>query len=89
MSTDGVDESHVKVWLILGPSGVGKSDFGGWLHTELNWLHLEIDRSDGDGIDLNALRPEWDAFLKQNNAQLAPRTRQNQRCADVCEQLGS
>jgi shikimate kinase len=69
MSTDGVDESHVKVWLILGPSGVGKSDFGGWLHTELNWLHLEIDRSDGDGIDLNALRPEWDAFLKQNNAQ--------------------
>ena len=48
---------------ILGPSGVGKSSFGQWLAAERNWLHLEIDRyPDGDGIDLNSLRSEWDEF---------------------------
>jgi adenylate kinase family enzyme len=51
-----------KIWLILGPSGVGKSAFGEWLAVEQNWLHLEIDRHPEDGIDLNSLRPEWDDF---------------------------
>lgn len=51
------------LWFILGPSGAGKSSFGQWLAAERKWLHLEIDRyPDGDGIDLNSLRSEWDEF---------------------------
>ncbi len=51
------------IWLVLGPSGSGKSSFGQWLAGERDWLHLEIDRyPDGDGIDLNSLRLEWDDF---------------------------
>lgn len=57
------------IWLILGPSGVGKSSFGDWLATEQNWLHLEIDRYPaGDGIDLNNLRPEWNEFYEGGKA---------------------
>lgn len=57
------------ICLILGPSGVGKSSFGEWLATERNWLHLEIDRfPEGDGVDLNTLRPEWDEFYLAGNA---------------------
>jgi hypothetical protein len=37
-------ETGQKVWLVLGPSGIGKRSFGEWLATERNWLHLEIDR---------------------------------------------
>lgn len=56
-------------WLILGPSGVGKTCFGKWLAMELNWLHVEIDRyPDGDGIDLSNLRSEWNAFYHETNA---------------------
>src|ERR1700682_877827 len=58
------------VWLILGPSGSGKSSFGQWLAAERNWLHLEIDRyREGDGIDLNNLRREWNEFYLHRNAE--------------------
>jgi adenylate kinase family enzyme len=54
------------IWLILGPSGAGKSSFGSWLAAQWNWLHIEIDRyPEGDGIDLNGLRIEWDEFYSQ------------------------
>jgi hypothetical protein len=56
------------VWLILGPAGAGKSSFGEWIATKRNWLHLEVDRADGDGIDLNNLRREWDDFWQRTDA---------------------
>jgi hypothetical protein len=55
------------MWLILGPSGVGKSSFGAWLAVERNWLHLEIDRFPEDGINLHNLRTEWNEFCERGN----------------------
>ena len=50
------------VLFLLGPSGVGKSSLGKYLSTK-NWLHIEIDRyPEGDGIDLNNLRTEWEEY---------------------------
>ena len=58
------------VWLILGPSGAGKSSFGQWLNSERNWLHIEIDRfPEGDGIALNNLSYEWNAFCDSRNGE--------------------
>ena len=63
-SVGSVEQKRITVWLILGPSGAGKSGFGRWLATEQNWLQLEIDRfPEGDGIDLNNLRAEWNASM--------------------------
>ncbi len=50
--------------LVFGPSGVGKSSLGERLAQQFNFHHREIDRYPEDGIDLEALRPEWDAFLR-------------------------
>jgi len=61
------DGKPITAWLILGPSGVGKSDFGRWLAAERNWLHLEIDQCPKDGIDLYDLRAEWDDFYYRGN----------------------
>ena len=56
------------VWLILGPSGVGKSSFGGWLAAKQSWLHLEIDQYPRDGIGVYKLRTEWDTFYGGQSA---------------------
>ena len=52
------------IWLVFGPSGVGKTSFGHWLATERHWMHLEIDLEGIDGIDYHDLRAEWDEFLR-------------------------
>jgi hypothetical protein len=50
---------------ILGPSGAGKSAVAAAVGSECGLSHLEIDRyPEGDGIDMERLRPEWDEFLK-------------------------
>jgi len=47
---------------VLGPSGCGKSRIGKYFGRR-DYLHVEIDRwPDGDGIDLEHLRTEWDEF---------------------------
>ena len=48
---------------LLGPSGSGKTTLGSWLAEDLGMLHLELDRPEADGIDLEGLRHEWNAFL--------------------------
>lgn len=54
---------------LVGPSGSGKTELGSWLAEDLKMLHLEIDRwPDGDGIDLEGLRPAWEAFLGNGQA---------------------
>jgi hypothetical protein len=51
------------VLFLLGPSGAGKSQLGKWLAEDLGFVHVEIDRfGEGDGIDLEGLRREWDRF---------------------------
>jgi shikimate kinase len=50
------------IWFVLGPSGTGKSSFGEYLTNIKNWYHLEIDQFDKDGIDINGLRRDWDAY---------------------------
>lgn len=62
------EQERTTLWLILGPSGSGKSSFGKWLAAERNWLHLEVDRyPEGDGIDLLNLRAEWNEFYEHGN----------------------
>lgn len=55
---------------LIGPSGAGKSTLAAWVAEDLGLLHLEIDRfPHGDGIDLEGLRPAWDAFWLDSDAQ--------------------
>jgi len=64
-----LDTSKAPIILLLGPSGSGKTTLGDWLAEDLQILHLEIDRwPDGDGIDLEGLRTEWDAFVGTGQA---------------------
>ena len=61
----------INILFLLGPSGSGKTTLGNWLEedTDFGWQHIEIDRwPEGDGIDLEGLRPEWDAFCTSANA---------------------
>ena len=53
---------------LLGPSGAGKSTLGRWLAEDCRFHHIEIDRFEGDGIDLVGLRPEWNAFYLNDDA---------------------
>ena len=55
------------IWFVLGPSGVGKSDFGRYLADKRNWYRLEIDQFDKDGIDIHGLRQEWDSYFYDCN----------------------
>jgi hypothetical protein len=62
------------IWLILGPSGAGKTSFGQFLATEKNWLNLEIDQFTHpgdppvDGINYHHLRAPWDRFYAHHDA---------------------
>ena len=57
------DVKEADIILLLGPSGSGKTTLGSWLAEDLGMLHLELDRPEADGIDLEGLRPEWDALI--------------------------
>lgn len=64
-----VNISGRPIVFLLGPSGSGKTKLGEWLAEDLQILHLEIDRwPDGDGIDREGLRTEWDTFLRTGQA---------------------
>ena len=57
------------ILFLLGPSGSGKSQLASWVAADLDFLHLEIDRfPDGDGLDLEGLRAEWDHYWIGGNA---------------------
>jgi len=69
MSGSHVKTARTSTLFLLGPSGVGKSTLAAWAAHDLGILHLEIDRfPDGDGIDLEGLRGEWDAFWMRADA---------------------
>jgi adenylate kinase family enzyme len=53
----------------FGPSGVGKTTLAELLREDHNYIHLKIDRADGDGIDIEGLRSEWDKFLNEDDAE--------------------
>jgi len=60
----------VPIVFILGPSGAGKTTLAKDLESGLNFIHLDIDRADGqDGIDVENLRSEWNEYLRSNQAQ--------------------
>jgi hypothetical protein len=65
---DTLKKEHKSILFLMGPSGVGKSTLAGWIAKDLGLLHIEIDRfPEGDGIDLEGLRTEWDAFWNGRN----------------------
>jgi hypothetical protein len=47
---------------LFGPSGAGKSSLAAAIRGGFGALYLELDRYPQDGIDLEELRTEWDAF---------------------------
>jgi len=53
---------ELPIILIFGPSGTGKSSVGARGAQMFKFLHLETDRFPGDGFNLLAIRPEWEAF---------------------------
>jgi hypothetical protein len=56
------------VMFLLGPSGVGKTTLGYALQQELGMLHLLLDgHPEGNGIDVEKLRSEWDTLLNTRN----------------------
>lgn len=48
------------VIFVVGPSGAGKSEVSKWIETDLQFLHLDIDRRRGFGA--NGIRQEWHQF---------------------------
>jgi len=59
-----------EIWLILGPSGVGKSFFAEFLKKKRGWTHIDIDQypPEGNIIDVLKLRAPWDAYWKRKDA---------------------
>ena len=55
-------------WFVLGPSGVGKSSFGQYLADTKNWLHIELDQFDKNGIDKFDLRKEWNILYNSGDS---------------------
>ena len=57
------------ILFLLGPSGSGKSTLASRVKRDPSLLHLEIDRfPEGDGIDREDLRLEWDAYWSRADA---------------------
>ena len=55
--------TFLPVVFVIGPSGAGKSRISEWVAADLQFLHLDIDRHYGFGV--NSLRREWDRFSRQ------------------------
>jgi septin family protein len=62
-------EGSMLHYLVLGPSGVGKTCFGNYLEEKGNYKHLRIDRWDEnvDGIDVEGLRKVWNILCQTND----------------------
>lgn len=59
---------NMPVVFLLGPSGVGKTTLGDALASELGMLHILFDgHPQGDGVNVNGLRSEWDKLLETRN----------------------
>jgi shikimate kinase len=57
-----------RIIFILGPSGVGKSEFSHSLANALKYDHVETDLYRQDGIEVEQLREEWNIFSNVNDA---------------------
>lgn len=70
---------------LLGPSGSGKSTLASWVQEDLGYLHVEIDRANGYGIDIEGLRIQWDKFRENNQpAEFAAEIRRRIAVAQKC-----
>lgn len=53
------------VIFVVGPSGAGKSKVSMWIETDLQFLHLKIDRN--QGLKANGIREEYHQFSSKLN----------------------
>jgi len=72
-------------YFLLGPSGVGKTTFGDWLHIYRQYHHIAIDRGDTDGMFAERLAEPW-AELRQGDP--APFVRELQERAKAEDKKG-
>ncbi len=59
-----MDKSEEQIILMFGPSGVGKSTLAKWITEDLNFLHINFDRWDGEGMDEKIIINEWNDFFQ-------------------------
>jgi hypothetical protein len=53
-------------YLLLGPSGVGKTMFGNWLEANRQYDHLAVDRGDEtDGLTAEGLIALWNKVIQE------------------------
>jgi len=55
-----------RILLVYGPSGVGKSCFGKWLHHHNGFLHLEGDGRGENVMPILGIENEWNQYLSGN-----------------------
>ena len=65
--------SDLPIVFILGLSGVGKSKLGEYSE-DSDFLYIEQDSTEGNGIDIWGLRNDWDNYLNDHSASSLAKT---------------
>lgn len=74
----------MKIWLVVGVSGAGKSHFSEYAAGRLGFFHYEIDQTPHDGISHFGLRTEWDKFIDEFDSGPLIRELTKRSCMSGC-----
>jgi len=58
----------VNIIFLLGLSGTGKTSIGEHMASHQNWLHLDLDPINGEGLEKSGLSRDWLEFKSQKNS---------------------
>ena len=59
---------ELPIVFVMGLSGAGKSTLGGYIHDDINFLHLEQDIPGENGIDKAGIRIVWNRYLELHDS---------------------
>lgn len=59
----------VNIIFLLGLSGAGKTTLGETIARNYNWLHLDLDPDEGDGLEKHGLIDEWTKLKAEAKAE--------------------